>query len=215
MRGDGMSTIFETIDLLLAWSTGSSKTFTMRVAKVFREERKRLFNEDKQAYLYRVMDDHVMNSAELAKLLGYRSRSVINAIKNGSISLEKFDLLLGTLGGKVYWPPASERTALAMMATVTYVRKEGVSQTIREPLDREGFECLEQVIYGNKELCELQSDNEEDAWIDELTKQVKKIVPVNRKLDVPTMSRILTEWGPAYVRTQDALFGLVHHVTKR
>jgi hypothetical protein len=97
-----------------------------------------------------------------------------------------------------------------MMAAMRHVRTQERGQKIRIPLDRVGFECLRQALCEeNKGLVELATEGEEEAWINALTDKVRALVPEASKLDAPTMRQLLIEWGPAFLQTDEALYGFV------
>jgi hypothetical protein len=209
-----MTPLFNTVQLLMDCASEPNEAFTLRVAKAFRDAYARVFQRHKRIYVQRVMHEQLMSYAAIAKFLGYRTRSAINAIKNGSISHEKFDMLQETLGANVRWPRAQIRRSLAMIAAISYVRTQEMNQRVRESLDRESLEILTQALSDDKTLGRLQDDGDEAGWIEAVVRRVRERLPLKRKLDASILRALIAEWGPAYLRTQYALYGFVRSRTK-
>lgn len=205
-----MKTLLGTLLILWQSSAEVDAGLRKRARKVFRREYERAFQEQKVVYLSRVIEGQFITSAAMAEFLGYKSRSAVDAIKKGSISLEKLHLLMETLGGQVPWPAAEQRTTPAMMAAVRFVRSEDGGPTIRMPLDRARFEYLCMALSDeDRGLWELATDGEDEAWIDALTRWVRVVLPGCDRPEAETMRQLLVEWGPAFLKARQALYGFV------
>jgi len=187
---------------LLQWP---DRQFVQRVAERFRDEYVELFERDKRDYLNRVLDAQALSNQEIAKLLGYGSRSAVNSMREGKIGHDKFELLVATLGARVLWPSARSRKVGAAIATMGYVQEHELKRKPLGTLDVEGYECLEQAFCEDPALRELEFDGETEAWLSRVFRRVSAVIDARRIVTQPQFAKLIVDWGPAYAATKGAL----------
>ena len=201
-----MPALLDGLRILRELMFAADEAFVKEVTSHFRDEYLRLFEEDKREYLNKVLDSQVLSNQEIADLLGYSSRSAINAIREGTIAHDKFELLVATLGSKVPWPPASLRKGRCTIAVIHFVRENLMQKPPAQiPFDEEGLECLEQTFCQNLQQRECEAEGETEAWLKHVFNRVRAVAEVSRITTEADLQLLLKEWGTAYARTKNAL----------
>ena len=201
-----MSALLDGLRVLRELMFAADDAFVEDVTSHFRDEYLRLFEKDKQEYLNKVFDDQILPNHEIAKLLGYSGRSAINAIRDGSIAHDKFELLVVTLGSKVPWPAAAERKGKCTIAVIHFVREHLMKRPpAKISFDEEGFECLEQAFCENLQQREREVEGETEAWLKHVFRRVRAVVETSRITTEADFQLLLREWGTAYAKTKNAL----------
>ena len=201
-----MMALLERLQILHDLMRKTDDEFVKRVTSKFRDEYLRHFQADKLAYLNEVLDKQALSNQEVLSLLGYHSRSAINAMRKGEIAHDKFELLVATLGSKVPWPPASDRKGRAAIATIRYVRDHELKKPpASATLDKEGYECLEQAFCESIERRSLEHEQATDEWLSFVFGRVRAVVETKRITTEPQFVELLKEWGEAYAKTKWAL----------
>jgi hypothetical protein len=202
-----VSTLLNSLRFLRACIADADEAFRHRVVQVFRDEYLRLFESHKLAYVNEALAKQALSGQDLARLLGYSSRSSIDSLKHGVIAHDKFELLRGTLGRKVQWISSEERAALAEVFTIDHVHRHELHRVVSLPFDREAYEWLRQALAEDLNLRELEYEGEERAWASMVFERVRTLVPTATNRDTKNLQTLVGEWGPAFLRTRDALHG--------
>lgn len=200
-----MSVLWQSLRLLRQLQEGLDPSWQKRIEECFRDAYLDRFEQDKKDYIERVLQQSPESGDAVAKHLGYKSRSMINAMKKGSISLAQFDLIQATLGGRLQFPSPAERRCASLVTTIIFVRRELMQEEFISELDAEGLECLEQALVESRQLARSEDAEDEGKWLDHVLNQVKATVPMKRDLKTSEVSSLLVDWGPAYVKTKSAL----------
>ena len=201
-----MSALLSGLQVLRELMFAADDAFVKEVTLRFRDEYLRLFEKDKREYINKVFDDQILSNQEIATLLGYSSRSAINAIRDGTIAHDKFELLVATLGSKVQWPAAAERKGQCMVEVIRFVRESLMKKPpTMIPFDEEGFVCLEQAFCESLQLREYEVEGEAEAWLKHVFRRVRAVAETSRITTEVEFQLLMKEWGAAYAKTKNAL----------
>jgi hypothetical protein len=203
-----MSGLFETLGALRALRDSFNPAWEKPIVDRFRETYLKRFEEAKIKYCQLALDGHFLPDSKIKELLGYSSSSTVDAIREGKISLEKFDLLQATLGTRVPWPSAIARRTDAFVETVDFVCCELMKRVPTMAFDLTAYQCVEQSFAEDLTALELEQEGDERRWIENLFKRVKGVVPTKHKRP-GELAKLLIEWGPAYLTTKNALANLL------
>lgn len=204
-----MSDLFRALQALRSLRDSLNPKWEQPIVDHFRVAFLDGFEKAKLDYCRKAVEGHFLPDTKVAKLLGYSSSSAVDAIREGKISLEKFDLVRETIGKHVPFPSGTARRIETFIETTDFVRCELMKQQPTMVFDITAYHCIEQSFAEDRTAYQLEHENDERGWMKHLLARVQSVVPAKQFEQPAQLVKLLMDWGPAYLTTKLALANLV------